>query len=381
MVFSERDVDVLRFLCWCQYVKREDLRSVATEAELAVLSVFGLIKLHESSGALVITAQGRQVLDAILCGKLPSIKQPYHQAAIERRLRLSRLTLTAYRAGVNVFTTRSEELAESPAMFPSSITRDRGYNPWGSTRIAALLRLPDLVAAMHYVAPGIGNVAFVDEINVLVNQSARIKGAAKAFIFAGESYADVLAELGDHTASADAKKVRYGDAYRASAFPIHLLPCNDTGAKQLRIMSVPDYRRWFSKATLQAEYSPPPPGVPEWDAMFRGAPFVMAADMDLRRIDRAVAQAKRRGFPTVSMAALESQAADVLYPRYVDAGKAKVFVWTPEMEEELFGRRLALHTPRAAPYRNVKGEYINAPLIQAARKSGRPARKEARKLV
>ncbi len=362
-------------------MRREDLREIATEAELAVLTAFGLIKLHESSGALVITAQGRELLDTILCGKLPNIKQPYHQAAIDRRLRLSRLTLTAYRAGVNVFTTRVEELAASPTLFPSSITRDRGYNPWGSTRVAALLRLPELVASLHYVAPGIGNIAFVDEINVLVNQSARIKGAAKAFIFAGESYADIIAELRDCNHGEDAKKVRYGDAYRASTFPIHLLPCNDTGAKQLRIMSVPGYRQWFAKATLQSEYAPPPPGVPEWDAMFRGAPFVMAADMDLRRIDRAVAAAKRRGFPAVSMAALEAQASDVLYPRYADTGKAKVFVLTPEMEGELFGDRLALHAPEATPYRNAKGEYINAPLIQAARKSGRPAGKKARKLV
>ena len=368
-------------LCWCQYVRREDLRAIATDAEIVNLTSFGFIKQHEASGSFVITVRGKQILDALLRGKLPNIKQPYHRAAVERRLRLSRLTITAYRAFVNVFTTRPEELSESPSMFPSSITRDRGYNPWGSTRIAALLRLPDLVAAVHYIAPGIGNIAFVDEVNVLINQSARIKGAEKAFIFTGESYADILEELDEPGRNPDSKKIRYGDAYKVSTFPIYLIPCNDTGAKQLRVMSVPDYRQWFTRSTLQSEYEPPPVDMPDWDAVFRGAPFVMAADMDLRRIDRAIEAARRQGYSTVSMAALEPQAKEVLYPRYVDTGKAKVFVWTPEMEEELFGERLKLRSLETAPYRNAKGEYVNAPLIQADRKSGRPARKETRKLV
>ena len=352
-----------------------------TEAELVALAAFGLIKQHESSGALIITAQGRKMLDAILCGNLPNIKQPYHQAAIERRLRLSRLTITAYQAGVNVFTAYAEELSASPAMFLSCITRDRGINPWGSTRVAALLHLPDFVASMHYVAPGIGRIAFVDEVNVLVNQSARIKDAQKTFIFAGDSYADIIAELRCCEHNADAKKIGYGDAYRASSFPIYLLPCNETGAKQLRIMSMPDYRKWFSKATLQSEYVAPIHSVPEWDAIFRGIPFIMAADMDLRRIDRAIEAAQRLGYPSVSMAALEPQAKEVLYPRYADTGKAKVFVWTAEMEAGLFGDRLRLRPLETVPYRNAKGEYVNAPLIQADRKSGRPAGKKTRKLV
>ena len=374
-VFSERDADVLRLLCWCQYIRREDLQVIVSEGEIGNLSAFGLIKRHEASGALVITAQGKQVLDKLLCGNLPTIKQPYHEAAIERRLRLSRLVLTVYRASVNVFTTQPEELHESPAMFLSGITRDRGYNPWGSTRIAAMLHLPDLVAAMHYVAPGIGNIAIVDEINALTNQSASIKGAAKVFVFAGESYTEILTALDEKSRDLDAKKIRYGDAYTASIFPIFLLPCTDTGAKQLRLMSVPDYRRWFSQGVLRAEYEPPPKDCPDWDAIFREAPFVMAADMDLRRIDRAIEAAERLGYPSVSMAAMDAQAEEVLYPRYADTGKAKVFVWTAEMEEELFGERLKLRAPENRPFKNAKGDYVDAPLIQADRKSGGQSRK------
>lgn len=57
----------------------------------------------------------------------------------------------------------------------------------------------------------------------------------------GESYTDILTEL-EQTNKTDTKLILYGDAYRCPQLPIHLLSCDDTGAVQLQIMSVPDYR-------------------------------------------------------------------------------------------------------------------------------------------
>lgn len=376
-----RDIDLLRLLCWCQYASYSDLKAAFSEVEVKNLVGSGMMKFYNTSRTLVLAKRDKQLLCALYDDRLPTITPTYHTNAIKRRLRLSRLMLTAYKANIEIFTTEADELKAAPSLFLSTITRGRGGDPWGGTRVGALLHLPDMAAAMHYVAPCIGNISLVDEVNVLVNQSAIIKDAARAFIFAGASYADILTELEAKGRNADSKLVSYGEAYRTSPYPGYLLPCNDTGAKQLRVMSVPDYRQWFTRSTLQSEYEPPPVDMPDWDAVFRGAPFVMAADMDLRRIDRAIEAARRQGYSTVSMAALEPQAKEVLYPRYVDTGKAKVFVWTPEMEEELFGERLKLRSLETAPYRNAKGEYVNAPLIQADRKSGRPARKETRKLV
>ena len=381
MLFSERDIDLLRLLCWCQYASFDDLKKLSNDAEVKNLIGAGMVKWHRASRALVLAKKGKELLQMLYAKKLPDISPTYHAKAIERRLRLSRLMLTAYKAGIEIFTTDIAELQVVPSLFLSAVTRGRGGDPWGGTRVGALLHLPDMVAAMHYVTPGIGRVSLVDEINVLVNQSAGIKDAARTFLFAGESYASILAEIEDAGQRTDIKLIPYGEAYHESPYPVYLLPCSDIGAKQLRLMSVPNYRQWFTRATLQSEYRPAPEDVPEWDAIFRGIPFIMAADMDLRRIDRAIEAAQRLGYPSVSMAALEPQAKEVLYPRYADTGKAKVFVWTAEMEAGLFGDRLRLRPLETVPYRNAKGEYVNAPLIQADRKSGRPAGKKTRKLV
>ena len=381
MLFSERHIDLLRLLCWCQYASFDDLKKLSNDAEVKNLIGTGMVKWHRASRALVLAKKGKELLQMLYAKKLPDISPTYHAKAIERRLRLSRLMLTAYKAGIEIFTTDIAELQAVPSLFLSAVTRGRGGDPWGGTRVGALLHLPDMVAAMHFVTPSIGRSSFVDEINVLVNQSAGIKDAARTFLFAGESYASILAEIEDAGQRTDIKLIPYGEAYHESPYPVYLLPCSDIGAKQLRLMSVPNYRQWFTHATLQSEFFPAPEDVPEWDAIFRGIPFIMAADMDLRRIDRAIEAAQRLGYPSVSMAALEPQAKEVLYPRYADTGKAKVFVWTAEMEAGLFGDRLRLRPLETVPYRNAKGEYVNAPLIQADRKSGRPAGKKTRKLV
>ncbi len=127
--------------------------------------------------------------------KIPELAQSYHKDAIQRRLRLAGLILTAYRGYVDPFTTTTENLLHSPSLFLSAVTRSRGANPWGSTRIAAIARLGDLLCAAHYVCPGIGKMALTDELHAFTNQTARFRDARRAFLFAGESYGDILAEL------------------------------------------------------------------------------------------------------------------------------------------------------------------------------------------
>lgn len=158
----------------------------------------------------------------------------------------------------------------------------------------------------------------------------------RAFIFSGETYADILAELDASEPGADTKLITYGTAYRCLQLPVHLLSCDDTGAVQLQIMAVPDYRQKLTRAALKSQYQPSEN--PAWDALFQGMPFVMAADMDLRRLDDAVEKARQEGYPQIALAALEGQAETVLFSRYRDTGKARVFILTDEAISEVTGR-------------------------------------------
>ena len=150
VLFSVRDIDVLRLLCWCQNIKPNSLNGVSTKEERENLMTMGFIKTHERSGTLLLTNKGRAFVELLLNGVIPGLRISYHDAAIERRLRLSELVLTAYYAGVDVFTTSVGGDGERPSLLITSITRNHGHNPWGSARVSAIAHLGGIYyAALH----------------------------------------------------------------------------------------------------------------------------------------------------------------------------------------------------------------------------------------
>ena len=369
MIFSQRDVDALRLLCWCQFIHPKDLSGVVTEAERKNLLGLGLVRIHEKSRAMLLTSKGEQLLTKLLDGAIPQMTRAYHEPLIERRIRVSRLAVAAYHGGVNLFTLAPEELENSASMFFPTITRSKGSNPWGSTRVAAIAHLGNSFYAMHYVCPGIGKLALMDELSAFSNQTARYRNVERAFIFAGDSYRSVLTELERPPDKEDAKLLSYGGVYHCLQLPVHLLSCDSTGAVQLQIMAVPGYRTKLTKAALKSQYQSPPPDIPEWDAMFQGAPFVLAADMDLRRVDDAIRAARAEGHRQIAMAALAGQAEQVLFPRYRDTGQARVFVLTTDAIEAVTGRKPVPYNAPRTQFMTAKGDVVDAPPIQTHRKT------------
>lgn len=375
MLMSVRDMDVLRLLCWCQNVRPDDLSSISTETERENLITLGLIKRHQRSDTLLLTNSGRAFLQAALEGDVPNLTLSYHDAAIERRVRLSSLMMTAYHAGINVFTITANSLAEPSTLFITAITRSRGHNPWGSARVGAIAHLGSTYYAVHYIYSGIGRMAVNDELAAFHNHTNFGKNTQRAFLFAGSSYESVIEELKTQDEKRNEKLIRYGEAYHCLHAPIHLLSCDETGAQQLQIMTVPDYRVKLTRLMLRSAYQPPPEDIAAWDGLYNGHPFVVGADMDLRRIDTAVRTAKQHGCLPIALAALEGQGSAVLLQRYADPGCATVYKVTENVLSELLGRAPNLYVPPRTQFLTEKGDVVDAPLIKAPGKAGGPHRK------
>ncbi len=365
MIFSVRDIDVLRLLCWCQNIRPDDLNFASTETERGNLAFLALIKRHERSGTLTITAYGKTLLHTILEGAVPDQTFSYRQDIIQRRVRLSLLLMTAYRAGTNVFTTTANSLSGQDAFFLTAVTRNRGHNPWGSARVGAIAHLGDVYYAAHYVCPDIGRMAVNDELAAFHNHTNFGKDTRRAFLFAGESYESIIEELKVRDEKKDGKLIRYGEAYRGLHTPIHLLSCDETGAQQLQIMTVPGYREKLTRLMLRSAYQPPPENAPAWDGLYNGRPFVIGADMNLRRIDAAIRTARQRNCLPIALAALDGQGSAVLLRRYADPGYATVYKVTDSVLTELLGRTPSLYVPPHTQFLTKKGDVINAPLIKA----------------
>ena len=366
MLFSTIDMDILRLLRWCRYIRANDLARTFSDAEVRNLAALALIKLHKPSGAYVLTVKGNRLLDDAMAGLPPATPPAYKSADTLRRLHLSEILCMAYTAGLQVFTTATVELANDLSLFLPAIARGRGTNPWGSTRVAAIVHLGDLLCAVHYVCPGIGRIALNDELAAFHNNTAHLPEMQRAVVFSGASYTDILAELESTETASDAKLTSYGDAYRLLKLPVFLVPCDAAGTLQLRSLSVPDYRRKLTQAALKARYAPPPKSFPLCDAWFHGVPFLMAADMDLRRIDASIDAARAQGFTQISLAALPSQCEAVLYPRYRDTVKACVFALTNATLTQVLDSSLPPYAPPDLPFYTSEGSVVDVPPIQVS---------------
>ena len=364
MMLSQRDFDILRLLRWCRMIRPKELCEAFSEDEVMNLSAAQMIRFSDAAKAWLLTPCGNRVLGSAGVVLPPATAPTYREPDIMRRLRLAQIVTTAYAAGVNIFLTKESELQSQPSLFLPFLHRNRGSNPWGSTRVAALLHTGGLMCAIHWVSPGIGCVALTDELTAFQNHTAAIPTKQRTMIFAASNYEEILAELDGVQDDHNTRLQSYREVYDCLKLPLFLLPCNDTGCLQLRILGIPNYRELLAKIILKSHYVPPSADRSMYDALYQGVPFVMAADMDLRRIDAALDAARLDGLSQIALAALPEQVEVVLNRRYRETGKARVFTITESALRELLGST-APYTPPDLPFYTSEGGVLDVPPLKA----------------
>ena len=364
MMLSCRDLDILRLLRWCRMIRSKELYETFSKNEVMNLSAAQMIRFSDAAKAWCLTPCGNRVLGSSGFALPPAKAPTYREPDITRRLRLAQIVTTAYAAGVNIFLTKESELQSQPSLFLPFLHRNRGSNPWGSTRVAALLHTGDLMCAIHWVSPGIGCVAQTDELTAFQNHTVAIPAKQRVIIFAASSYEEILSELDTVQEKQNTRLQSYREVYDCLKLPLFLLPCNGTGCLQLRIMGAPNYRELLTKIILKTHYVSPPANRAMYDALYQGVPFIMAADMNLRRIDAAVETARSDGLSQIALAALPEQVETVLNRRYRETGKARVFTITDAALRELLGST-APYTPPDLPFYTSEGSVLDVPPLKA----------------
>ena len=364
MMLSQRDFDILRLLRWCRMIRSKELCEAFSENEVMNLSAAQMIRFSDAVKAWYLTPCGNRVLGSSGFALPPAKAPTYREPDITRRLRLAQIVTTAYAADINVFLTKEAELQSSPSLFLPFLHRNRGSNPWGSTRVVALLHTGDLMCAIHWVSPNIGCIALTDELTAFQNHTAAIPAKQRAMIFTASSYEEILTELDAGQENQSTRLQSYCEVYDCLKLPLFLLPCNGTGCLQLRILGIPNYRELLARIILKSHYVPPPADRAMYDALYQGVPFIMAADMDLRRIDAAVEAARSDGISQIALAALPEQVGTVLNRRYRETGKARVFTITESALRELLGSTTPYALPNL-PFFTSEGSVLDVPPLKA----------------
>lgn len=355
--------------------------SVVSQTEISVLEHIGLI--YKSING--ISMRPRPIAYRLLNDagyEYDADTKPETKERVVKRRNLSALVLlTFYSAGISVFNDKLTKNINEPVYIASFAARRGDYgNPFGSTRFYGIFCTPQEAFLVLY-ADEIG-VYYKKELTLFHNLTEITGIKNTALIIMGSS----TSSIGEHVINAK-KEHKRKEKYKTTPFtqileissiPVHFIPVGDAGAQILRFLLIPNYREEIAKAALMDIYRQPYEGFADTDAVHYKKPYypaVVAVDMDVNRIDRAVAQAQVAGFDKIALYALKEQI-PFLKSRYYDAGAAELLTISINKIRDGIKKDIDLYNPPIVPYATKEGRYFGVTDIAAYRKAGKQARQE-----
>jgi len=154
----------------------------------------------------------------------------------------------------------------------------------------------------------------------------------------------------------------YKDAIGLFKCPVAIMPMNEEGMRQLRILSVPNYRQRLMKNLLGENYLPPTSSM--FDGRTKSENYIIGFDCNILRFENAVRTKK----PT-NIFVLPFQSKYV--EKMVEGSNATSYVIDYDEIEKYFGLPSELPTIDCTPFQTGKGNYVDVPLLGKNKKAGR----------
>ena len=357
MYFSEQEVELLRLVGWCKNLgANSGLRfqsEVLSTERIARLQVLGLVSGDKLGRSVRLTPLGYRFLASIGIDLPQDSRSRSEPSVICRRLMNADALLTFYRAGAHVYTDGVAALSEPYTYLPAFSMRRGSNNLLNSTVFLGVYRDADTTYIVFNVTDGRGVIYLNNELKGFLALCEQSQTAKHAVIFMGNGTVGIARVTLHENAEANKVKgaVSFAKAYTEITWHVHFIPCNDSGAWVLRLMQLPNYREAIAKAALGSSYRAPYPDAPDTDAIHYAAPHmpaVIAIDMDVKRIDRAVESARAKGFAGIALYVLAEQQAFAV-ERYGRKG-CEVFVLPVDSLQERLAGNPSLYEPPLEPY-------------------------------
>ena len=363
MYFSAQEVELLRLVGWCKQLRAGSLLSfgsgIFSVDSVRHFASLGLVSYGQKNAVLRkqstirLTPARYRFLASVGINIPQDNKARSESNVISRRIIAGSSLLTFHRAGVNVHADSAASLSESFTYLPAFAMRRGSNNLLNSTVFLGVYRDADTTYIVFNITDGCGVIYLNNELKGFLALCEQSQTAKHAVIFMGNS-TDDIARAALHENAEDNKvkgAVSFAKAYTEIIRPVHFIPCNDSGAWVLRLMQLPNYREAIAKAALGGSYRAPYPDAPDTDAIHFAAPHmpaVIAIDMDVKRIDRAVESAQAKGCAGIALYVLPEQQAFAV-ERYGQKGCELFVLPVDSLQERLTGNP-SLYEPPLEPY-------------------------------
>ena len=363
MYFDRAEIGVLRLCAWCKDLPAGGCRNITVDV-LETLVQFKLIRLSRNQLSYRCTPEG---LD-LLC----SAEMEYQQdktyrtdsGALLRRFRTAEITSFFWRYGADVFAEAPPAEKESNIFLPSfALRRKQHANILGGAKLTGFYYTQNTVFIPYFVEED-SNGIFPEVEQRTFRADMLLCGRKPHILYTGEGELRTLIEtvLYKKERSSKVTTTYYKDAIGQFDCPVAIVPMDTDGMRQLRLLSVPDYRQRLIKNILRENYLPPTSS--QSDGRTKSENFIIGFDCNILRFENAVRSKK----PT-NIFVLPSQSAFV--QSLVEGTNAKCFVIEFKDAEQFFGLPHELPTIDRTPFQTGKGSYINVPPLGKSKKTGR----------
>jgi len=267
---------------WLPYdvLSRFDFDDLIREIDILVLSKLVHISLNKEY--IHLTPKGYNLLQNSGYDYSPGAKRPYEGCSfLRRRLEVAEIMLTALRAGIDVFQDNVDSLREQPVFLPAFSIRNGENNVMNAANCAGFGHWGDKAYMLQYVGAESVGMYLLGELQYLNNLASVFDKTLKtpnALMFVGLSYSQTYGQICNATPSKRHGRKGFHDfwdVWQKCDIPIHLLSCDEIGAKQLALMSQPDYNAKIARAAfgdkIVYDYE-----IPETNGCVGGRPLVMA---------------------------------------------------------------------------------------------------------
>ena len=357
MIFTQADIELLRMCAWCKDLPVSKAE-IFPDRILLALEKLSFIRNSRQKVSYRINKKGLSVLEwAGYC--FESDGQYRSGSILERRLQTAEITGFFWRLGADVFceTPRAEKGTES--FLPSfALRRQATSNILGGTRLTGFYYTDSTVFIPYYVASD--NEGIYPNVEQRIFHAESLLCGRKPFVvYTGngnlENVLDVV------MTEKEKKEKCTTDSYKAAiekfSCPVAITTLDENGLRQMRILSVPNYRERLARSILGKSYIAPVIKQSDGRDKNSGEDYIIGIDCNIIRFKGVI----KRSTKTTHVVLLTSQVAAV---EAYDFGDNVVFE-TVEIKEV----EKALGIPNELPPINTsafltgKGETIEVPII------------------
>lgn len=363
MQFNKAEIEVLRLCALCRNLPVKKCRNIPAEI-LDSLVRYKLIRLSRNKLGYRCTPAGFTLLQG---AEIPCQQDTNYRSSglkLERRLQSAEITSFFWRYGADVFAETPPADKQSNIFLPGFVLRRQVHaNILGAAKLTGFYYTNDTVYIPYFIEQN--NVGIFPEIEQRISRTEMLlQGRMPHVLYTGygelEELIKTVSTKVEFPAKSNAKQ--YKDAIGQFNCPVAIMPMNEEGMRQLRILSVPNYRQRLMKNLLGENYLPPTS--PMFDGRTKSENCIIGFDCNILRFENAVRSKK----PT-SIFVLPFQSDFV--KDLVEGSNATSYVIDFELIEDYFGLPRALPAIDRTPFQTGKGSYVDVPLLGKTKKTGR----------